>query len=231
MELSFEEIERCSLAVLRDYTGSDAAKSLLPLNVDAFARDYLGLQLAYTRLSNTGNVLGLTTYADTEVELHRYCRIDKLRVAGNTILVDESLAREIKERGRRRYTVAHECAHHIFRRMKDAREESAPPRPAYDLYTSPPEKTAAERSANALAAALLMPQNQIGVLMSRFARERKLISFEGRFNIPDKLALTHICSALELSRAAVTIRLRQLGYLILAPLITYTDPVEVVRDE
>jgi len=68
-------------------------------------------------------------------------------------------------------------------------------------------------------------------LMNRFARGRKLISFEGRFNIPDDLALRHICTALKVSRAAAVIRLRQLGYLILAPLYAYTDPVEVVCDE
>ena len=231
MNLSFEEIEHYASSILRDYTGGNVAEAVFPLNVEAFARDYLGLRLAYTRLSNTGNVLGLTTYADTDVELHRYCRVDKLRVAGDTILVDDSLVREIKARGQRRYTIVHECSHHIFRRMKYAYEDRKTLRPTYELYTSPSKKTVAERNANALAAALLMPPPQIWVLMERFARGRKLTSFEGRFNIPDKLALTHICSALKVSRAAAVIRLRQLGYLIVAPLDTFTDPMDVFCDE
>jgi len=84
-----------------------------------------------------------------------------------------------------------------------------------------------EWQANALGAALLMPQAEINRAMRFFAQNRTLISYEGRFSYADKLALSLLCQALGVSKSAAVIRLRQLGYLEERPYAEFVDPLEV----
>jgi hypothetical protein len=71
----------------------------------------------YTKLSDSGNVLGLTTYADVDVGLERNKRTETIHLAGDTVLLDERLYplgfSPHKEAARRRFTLAHECSYSI----------------------------------------------------------------------------------------------------------------------
>ena len=60
-----------------------------------------------------------------------------------------------------------------------------------------------------------------------FAQCRTLISYEGRFSYEDKMALSHFCQSLGVSKSAAVIRLRQLGYLEDRPYMEFVDPLEV----
>jgi Zn-dependent peptidase ImmA (M78 family) len=183
------------------------------------------------RLSDDGGVLGVTTYMDAEVELKRYCRRETLRVPRNMALLDERLY-DIRDRGRRRYTLAHECAHQIlWRDEPDARRRSMRTHSMRTTRRRYGQDVLEERQADAMAAALLMPPVFVGRLMNRFARGRRLISYGGRFNMPDKLALALVKASLGVSQAALVIRLRQLGYLYDLPIDDYSDPMEVWADE
>jgi hypothetical protein len=68
MILSLANIEDLAEAILKDYLGAlpDDANHVHPIDIEAFASRCLGLNVAYTRLSDNGDVLGLTTYADVE---------------------------------------------------------------------------------------------------------------------------------------------------------------------
>jgi Zn-dependent peptidase ImmA (M78 family) len=224
------EIEQCAENILHDFTGglTGAAADIRPLNVEVFARHYLGLRLIYTRLSDDGSVLGVTAYGDADIELRRNLVKSTVSVARNTILIDERLFSS--NHGRRRFTIAHECAHHILWRMENFRAPNVP-RPMYSFSLAAPAKTAEERITNALAAALLMPMKYVRLLVTRFAGGQKLVSYGGRFNMPDELSLSNICHALGVSRAAAALRLRQLGYLADAPREEFYDPLEIYVDE
>ena len=241
MILTYTNIEEMAEIILKDFMGAltDNSRTICPIDIEAFATRYLGLRIGYTKLSDTGEVLGLTTYADVDVELDRYMRKQAVKVARNSILIDESLIKPFsqpdKQKGRRRFTISHECSHQIFYRNEpDERQQSLKrqysERKTYSLRELKTKDDWSEWQANALGAALLMPPKYISLLIQRHAKGRRLVSYENRFIYPDKLALNLICNALGVSRAALVIRLRQLGYIEDKPCSSFHDPLEVCCD-
>lgn len=241
MILSLANIEDLAEAILLDYLGAlpDVASHVHPIDIEAFAARCLGLNVAYTRLSDNGDVLGLTTYADVEIELERYMGKQIIKVAKNTVLIDDSLikpfAQPDKNKGRRRFTISHECSHQILFRQEPNEQQQSMLRQyagrCYSLRELVTKDDWSEWQANALGAALIMPPCCIRLLMEKHAAGRRLINYEGHFASNDKLILTHLCGALEVSRSALVIRLRQLGYIEDKPYREFTDPLEVICDE
>lgn len=241
MILSHANIEDLADAILKDYLGSlpTDVKHIRPIDIEAFAARFLGLNVAYTRLSDNGDVLGLTTYADVEVKLERYLDTQLIKVPKNTVLIDESLimpfSQPDKNKGRRRFTISHECAHQILYRQEPMERQESLLRQfngrSFSLRELATKEDWNEWQANALGAALIMPPSSIALLMQRYAKQRRLVSYENHFAYSDKLVLSLVCGALEVSRTALVIRLRQLGYVEDKPLSEFTDPMEVVKDE
>jgi hypothetical protein len=231
MLLIQNDIERRAEDILRGYMGGTVSDNSCRIDVDALARR-LGLRVCRMRLSDDGTVLGITTYVDTEVELKRYCRRETLRVPRNIVLLDESLYGTRAVPGRRRYTIAHECAHQIlWRDEPNERRRSLRTHSMRTTSRRTGQDVQTERQADEMAAALLMPAVFVSRLTERFARGRKLVSYGGRFNPPDKVSLANIGAALNVSHTALVIRLRRLGYLYDLPRDEYYDPTEVWPDE
>jgi hypothetical protein len=229
MTISVSEVDYVADRILLRFSGAPVSESreIRPLDVDTFAGKFLNLSVWYTRLSDSGALLGVTTYADTEITLARFSRTKAISVPKNTVLIDLRL-RDDGENARRRFTLVHECAHQILFRMDPYKRQ-------YAGQTGSLRELGRgfdweEQKANALAAALLMPQKYIALLARRFLKDRRLISFGGRFNRPDRLALTHICKALGVSREAAVIRLRQFGYVKDMPERAFFDPTEMCAD-
>ena len=120
MILSHKEIEEIAVAVAKDFNefffGPDTEEARLPRGtpIDQFARDYLGLDVSFAPLSPDGSICGLTSYADTEyiVEMDGIQR--KIPLHRNQVLMDASFIQPFQIRklcGKRRFTLAHECAH------------------------------------------------------------------------------------------------------------------------
>jgi hypothetical protein len=205
-----------------------------PVNIENFATHYLGLKLDYTRLSDDGRMLGITTYADTEIELRRYCSVVVMKLPANMLILDERLKKPLqppdKEIHRRRFTTAHECAQQLLHRMEpDDRRREMDARYESRVYSLRELKTLddwREWQANAMAAALLIPAKYLALLLGR----RRLTIYGKRMNIPDKLALDNLCNRLKVSRTAMTLRLRQLGYATVLPASAYSDPTDIECD-
>ena len=83
-----------------------------------------------------------------------------------------------------------------------------------------------EWQANALAAAIIMPKKYIELLL----RNRRLTLYGKRLNRPDRLLLANICDRLKVSRTAMTLRLKQLGYATVLPADAYYDPTDIECD-
>ena len=70
--LSQKQIEEIAAAVTEDFnkfffgTESEEVRMARATPIDQFARDYLGLQVSFARLSSDGSICGLTAYTDTE---------------------------------------------------------------------------------------------------------------------------------------------------------------------
>ncbi len=72
-----------------------------------------------------------------------------------------------------------------------------------------------------------MPQSEIDFAIWRVEPNHTFTNYDGYFNYRDRQALRIICDFFKVSKSALVIRLRQLGYLIDRPYSEYSDPLEV----
>lgn len=246
MILSHREIEEIAAAVTKDFNefffGSkqeDDSRMAQATPIDQFAGEYLGLSVTFVHLSSDGSLCGLTAYADTEYVIEEMGIKRTIPLRKNQILLDDSFIRPgqvHKLCGKRRFTLAHECAHQILFQMesdavRDACERKYSARKAYSLRDLKTREDWNEWQANALGAAILMPQKEIDLAMRRFASGKRLVNYEGRFAYHDRLSLTLLCQQLGVSKSAAVIRLRQLGYIEDRAYSEYQDPLEVWNEE
>ena len=241
MILSHKEIEEIAVAVTKDFNefffGPDTDGARLPRGtpIDQFASEYLGLNVSFADLSADGSICGLTAYADTEYIIEKDGMQYSIPLRRNQVLMDASLIQPFQIRklcGKRRFTLAHECAHQILFQMETEevrkvcqRKYSA--RTAYSLRELKTHEDWNEWQANVLGAAILMPQREIDLAVAYYARGRRLVSYDGTFAYQDRVALDLICKQFGVSKTAAVIRLKQLGHLECCPYSEYSDPLEV----
>ena len=243
MILSHAQIENIAAAAIKDFNRfffGDIAEA--PKNmprgtpIDQFAHDYLGLDVSFERLSSDGSLCGVTAYCDTEYIIEEGGITRTIPLKQNQVLLDASFIdhSQVKKLcGKRRFTLAHECAHQILYQLESddgklACRKQYAERRAYSLRDLKSREDWNEWQANALGAAILMPQSEIDFAIWRFSPNKTLINYSGWFTYKDRLALRNICEVFKVSRASLVIRLRQLGYLIDRPFSEYNDPLEVM---
>jgi len=241
MILTHKQIEEIAAAVTKDFNEfffgkeADEVRIARATPIDQFAKDYLGLDVSFARLSHDGSICGLTAYADTEYITEEMGIKRTIPLRQNQVLLDESFVKPGQVQklcGKRRFTLAHECAHQILYSMEDEEVKSAcrqkyAARTAYSLRDLKSREDWNEWQANVLGAAILMPQKEIDLAMWYFAGGKALINYGGRFSYRDRLSLSMICQQLGVSKAAAIIRLRHLGYIEDRPYLEYVDPLEV----
>ena len=73
MYLSYQKLSDMGEKIFSDFNYFFFGRSfdqkrdyVLPMMIDRFAKDYLGLNVEFARLSDDGSICGLTAYADTE---------------------------------------------------------------------------------------------------------------------------------------------------------------------
>lgn len=242
MILSHKQIEEIAAAITKEFNefffgiGFDKDKNFVQATpIDQFATDFLGLSVSFARLSSDGSICGLTAYADTEYEIEEMGIKRTLPLKQNQVLLDESFIKpgQVKQLcGKRRFTLAHECAHQILYQyesddVKAACRKKYAARSSYSLRDLKTREDWNEWQANALGAAILMPQNEIDLAMWYFSGGKKLMNYEGRFAYRDRMTLNMLCQNLGVSKSAAIIRLRHLGHLEDRPYLEYHDPLEV----
>ena len=124
MILSQKNIEEIAVAVIRDFQKSffgseadDPARFALPTPIDQFASDYLNLKVSFQKLSSDGSIYGLTAYVDTEYQIEVDGSQRSIFLKTNDVVLDKSFIEPENIRklcGKRRFTLAHECAHQIL---------------------------------------------------------------------------------------------------------------------
>lgn len=241
MILSQKQIEEIAAAVTRDFNEfffgceTDKARIARATPIDQFATDYLSLDVSFARLSSDGSIYGLTAYENTKYIIEESNAQRSIALRRNQILLDESFIKPGQVRqlcGKRRFTLAHECAHQILfyletDEVQDTCRKKYAARKAYSLRELKTHEDWNEWQANVLGAAILMPQREIDLAMWYFAGGKALVNYEGRFSYRDDLALNMTCQQLGVSKSAAVIRLRQLGYIEDRPYSEYVNPLEV----
>ena len=140
MILSQKKIEEIAVAVIRDFQKSffgseadDPTRFTLPTPIDQFASDYLNLKVSFQKLSSDGSIYGLTAYVDTEYQIEVDGSQRSIFLKTNDVVLDKSFIEPENIRklcGKRRFTLAHECAHQIlFQLDSDDRKIACHKRP------------------------------------------------------------------------------------------------------
>lgn len=203
--------------------------------IDQFAGEYLGLTVSYEKLSADGSICGLTAYADTEYEIREDGYIRRVPLKRNQVLLDASFilrGQAGRYAGRRRFTLAHECAHQILFQLESDEQKAAyqmkyAERGSYSLRDLKSREDWNEWQANVLGSAILMPQQDVIYEINRLTRGRRIKNYEGFFISSDRVVLAELSRCLEVSRSALIVRLRGLGFIEDLPYSEYHDPLEV----
>lgn len=135
MILSHLQIEEIAAAVTKDFNEFFFGKRAAPEThyaratpIDQLAGDYLGLRVSYARLSEDGSICGLTAYADTEYTATYQGAARVIPLKANEVLLDSGFMEpgQVRARcGKRRFTLAHECAHQILFQMESDEAQRA----------------------------------------------------------------------------------------------------------
>ena len=115
--------------------------------------------------------------------------------------------------------------------MLSQKQDSFAAHTAYSLRDLKTKEDWNEWQANALGAAILMPQNQIDLAMWYFAGSNRLTNYGGYFNYKDRMVLANICQTFGVSKSAAIIRLKELDFMEERPYSDFRDPLEVWNEE
>ena len=177
---------------------------------------------------------GLTAYVDTEYQIEVDGSQRSIFLKTNDVVLDKSFIEPENIRklcGKRRFTLAHECAHQIlFQLDADDRKIACHKRPEVRKKGSRVLRTQEdwnEWQANSLGAAILMPQSEVDRAMWFINSRKPLTCYGWRFYNKDQVKIDTFCGVFGVSRSAAAIRLEQLGYLNRKKDYEYRDPLEV----
>ena len=241
MYLSHTQIEEIAKVLIDDfdkffYDDNDEPRKMpKPTPIDQFAEEYLGLEVSFRRLSSDGSLCGITAYSDTEYISEESGETITIPLKQNQVLLDSSFSDPSQVRklcGKRRFTLAHECAHQVLFQMESdegklACRKQYSERRAYSLRDLKTREDWNEWQANALGAAILLPQSELDFAVWRFAQDRILTNYEGYYTREDKLSLNLMCDYFKVSKSAMVIRMRKLGYLVDRPYSEFPEQMLV----
>lgn len=233
--LSKEGIDVLGEALVRDFS-PESMREPIPLDVDRFVCDYLGLIQDFAYLSHDGRYLGMTVFNDTgRVIVYDPERneADYMAVSAGTVIIDNTLLDASKER-RYRFTMGHEGGHGIlhsefFACAPDGADlEDTQCEPVIQCradgasilrHKSAAQWTPGDRmewQANRLSSALLMPRSMVYKLVRSLPQE-KSVDF-------DIMAILTVADAFHVSNEAAQYRLLDFG------LIKSRAPIQTLLD-
>ena len=199
-----------------------------------------GLLSMLLSLPDTWNysVRGLSSITPDGVDTEYQIEVDgsqrSIFLRSNDVVLDKSFIEPGSIRklcGKRRFTLAHECAHQIlFQLDADDRKIVCHKRPEVRKKGSRVLRTQEdwnEWQANSLGAAILMPQSEVDRAMWFINSRKPLTCYGWRFYDKDQVKIDTFCGVFGVSRSAAAIRLEQLGYLNRKKDYEYRDPLEV----
>jgi Zn-dependent peptidase ImmA (M78 family) len=142
-------------------------------------------------------------------------------VPEDTILLDERLESK-SELHRRRFTIAHECAHQILARMEEDISR------VYSFRDLQSAEDWSEWQANVLAAALLIPRQELMKELNTGRRPFKPTIYGKRFNAMDYGGVKSLARKFCVSLSAMIIRLKEIDAIIMKDASEYNDPLEIL---
>ncbi len=233
--ITYEALDVYGEAVLRD-AAPDALKAPRPVDAPWFLEFYLGLDVVYKRVSYDRKILGMTAFNSGYVQIRDELtgRAEPLLVKAGTVIVEPALTAP-RNASRLRFTLMHEGVHWMIHRAafsdknpcgsigKYENQYLAAKEGRIDYSRSQLERSEnerAERQADFLAAAILMPKATLRMAYRDFfayygEKPRRVVRGAG---VADdcyaKLLPEYIGRAFGVSKRAALIRLEKLDAII-----------------
>lgn len=215
--LSRAELDEISEGLIKVYAERNPKRVIQYIDIEHFITDFLMLKIEYASFAeDDSGRIGFSADGKTPLLIHRDGKIIPFVFPKDTIVLDKFLLAE-KEKGRRRFTLSHEAAHHILSRMR-LTQSTARFHTEFDNERSYSKEelaqmfASAEWQADTMAASLLMPRFIVENALSRFTNLQPIkIYGNNTFAAGDKATLRRMASYLGVSYTALVIRLNHLN--------------------
>jgi Zn-dependent peptidase ImmA (M78 family) len=224
------DMEEIAVRLLTEYYRGDFPR-LAPVDITALVTEFSGMNLRYERLSDTGRILGLTTYRDITLLIKRNDAKETLFLPKNTILIESDLTSDAKQPGRLHFTIAHEYSHQLL--FGFCPDEADAAFRTFDTRTPCPPSTLSahlrwsEYMANTLGAALLMPKPLMEWVNFVFNPSGEKITLYGKRALRREREIIHnMATFLGVSKEALKIRLKGLDMVKVLP----EDDFDIIAD-
>ena len=212
LTLSQPFIEELTVKLLTDYYGTEQFP-LHGVDIDGFATEYMKMKIRYEKMTyGTREILGATAYEKTVLQLDDNNPDSLIQIDSNTILLNSNL-QEPEKKGRRNFTLAHECGHQAIYLLEPiARPYSC--RTAgkkYFLRDLKTENDWSEWQANTFSAAFMMPRYLIDYYFYITQHAPKVVIYPfGNLLHSESRFIRQMANFLGVSKTAMLIRLKQL---------------------
>lgn len=209
--ISKEQLEEKARCLILSWQPHLLEADTEPVDIDSFAEFELAATIDYGCLSPDGKVLGMSTFQDLDRQLRPVASLKvDIHYPANTIVIDHDALASSPE-GRRRFTVAHECAHLLLHKRYFYRdpEMKSPNTIAYRPFTVATEEKQEvtfdrfEWQANYLGAAILMP----APAFTAAYRKRVSGDWHDLTGTRKRVVINELAERFDVSREAVAIRI------------------------
>lgn len=213
-KLSRKDLELIGERVFRGYNKLPTVQieKLNKLNPTLLAEELLGLTVDYTHLSKDGLTLGVTSFGDLGIQVYdddfgeEYYYLD-----GKTILIEKNLTLPVAVVGRRNFTIMHEVSHHILRMLFP--KEYGSQRSHFRMLQTSDKFDWGEWQADVLTSSVLMPKDYIDRARFIFQMEDYIPILHSLTNNSNYQKFCTIADYLGVSKQALAIRMKRLGYI------------------
>jgi len=229
--MSRAEIEEISEGLIKVYAQKHSNKVIQSIDIEHFITEFLSLQIEYASFAEEdGGKMGFLADGETPLLIHQNGKIVPFVFPKDTVVLDKFLLSE-KEQGRRRFTMAHEAAHHILGKMY-AVPSAGRFHTEYDSERSYSKEelaqmfASAEWQADTMGASLLMPKRIIDNALAKYNHSQPIkIYGDNTLTQRDKGIIRKMASYIGVSYTALFIRLRDMN------LFEYHDISEYISKE
>ena len=226
---TYNELEKLCEAMVLDFLRQKRYQNVLCVDIEAFASEYLGTPVVYESFAEEDpGKIGFLSDGVRPLMVQRGNIKTEVVFPENTIVIDAYLLRT-EESARRRFTIAHEGAHHLLGRHVPVQSNpSAAFHSEYDSERSYSGNSLREMLsineslANRGGACFLMPQFLVQRVLERFNASNPVIIYDSQVLAQSqKLLIQRMADAMGVSYTAFFNRLRELQLFDRRPIEEY----------
>lgn len=206
INMDYKKIDNLVNKHLTAFLGEEK-HSMNPIDIDRFIQEYLGMEICYRKLSEQGDILGISVFSDMTLSFYESNQNTEEFYAGGTIIIEEDLLDE-NQYGRRNFTKAHEAVHGILNFEKPTEKAV--------YYRRDNNNSFYERLIDKAAAKLILPDELVTKTFYAYFGAEHIHRLNPLCNQQHFKIFKFLARHLGVSRKALSLRLLQLGLVDIA---------------